>query len=58
MLFAISQVATLGIALNPGHGHHWYGDAESYFLIGDALSEGMKKLLFDDEPIQHKGRNP
>ncbi len=30
---------------NPGHGHHWYGNAESYFLIGDALGEGMKKLL-------------
>ena len=30
---------------NPGHGHHWYGNAESYFLIGDALGEGMKSLL-------------
>lgn len=30
---------------NPGHGHHWSGNAESYFLIGDALGEGMKKLL-------------
>jgi len=30
---------------NVGHGHHWYGNAESYFLIGDALAEGMKKLL-------------
>ena len=30
---------------NTGHGHHWYGNAESYFLIGDALGEGMKKLL-------------
>jgi hypothetical protein len=30
---------------NVGHGHHWYGNAESYFLIGDALGEGMKKLL-------------
>lgn len=30
---------------NPGHGHHWFGNAESYFLIGDALGEGMKKLL-------------
>ena len=30
---------------NPGHGHHWFGNAESYFLIGDALGEGMKRLL-------------
>jgi hypothetical protein len=30
---------------NPTHGHHWYGNAESYFLIGDALGEGMKRLL-------------
>ena len=30
---------------NTGHGHHWFGNAESYFLIGDALGEGMKILL-------------
>jgi len=30
---------------NTGHGHHWYGNAESYFLVGDALGEGMKQLL-------------
>ena len=30
---------------NVGHGHHWFGNAESYFLIGDALGKGMKKLL-------------
>jgi hypothetical protein len=30
---------------NPSHGHHWFGNAESYFLIGNALGEGMKKLL-------------
>lgn len=30
---------------NPSHGHHWFGNAESYFLIGDALGEGMKTLL-------------
>jgi len=35
---------------NVGHGHHWYGNAESYFLIGDALGEGMKKLLLRREP--------
>ncbi len=30
---------------NQGHGHHWCGNAESYFLIGNALGEGMKALL-------------
>ena len=30
---------------NPGHGHHWFGNAESYFLIGDALGKAMVKLL-------------
>lgn len=30
---------------NPTHGHHWFGNAESYFLVGDALGEGMKQLL-------------
>lgn len=30
---------------NPSHGHHWFGNAESYFLVGNALGEGMKSLL-------------
>lgn len=30
---------------NSGHGHHWFGNAESYFLIGEAAGEGMKSLL-------------
>jgi hypothetical protein len=30
---------------NKGHGHHWYGNAESYFLIGDALGKAMVKLV-------------
>ena len=30
---------------NVGHGHHWFGNAESYFLIGNALGEGMIDLL-------------
>ena len=29
---------------NVGHGHHWFGNAESYFLIGDALGRAMIKL--------------
>ena len=32
---------------NTGHGHHWFGNAESYFLIGDALGNSMLKLLED-----------
>ena len=30
---------------NVGHGHHWFGNAESYFLIGDALGRAMLELL-------------
>ena len=30
---------------NVGHGHHWCGNAESYFLIGDALGKSMVDLL-------------
>ena len=29
---------------NVGHGHHWFGNAESYFLIGDALGQAMVEL--------------
>lgn len=29
---------------NVGHGHHWFGNAESYFLIGDAMGKAMMKL--------------
>ncbi|MFN7021651.1 MAG: sialate O-acetylesterase [Phycisphaerales bacterium] len=30
---------------NPGHGHHEFGNAETYFLVGDALGKGMVDLL-------------
>jgi hypothetical protein len=30
---------------NVSHGHHWFGNAESYFLIGDALGRKMIALL-------------
>ena len=30
---------------NTGHGHHWFGNAESTFLIGDAFGKAMKELL-------------
>jgi Carbohydrate esterase, sialic acid-specific acetylesterase len=29
----------------PTHGHHWFANAESYFLIGDAAGEAMKRLI-------------
>jgi hypothetical protein len=29
---------------NPTHGHHEFGNAETYFLVGDALGKGMVKL--------------
>jgi dienelactone hydrolase len=30
---------------NPGHGHHEFGNAETYFLVGDALAKGILKLV-------------
>lgn len=30
---------------NPTHGHHEFGNAETYFLVGDALGRAMVKLL-------------
>jgi len=30
---------------NVGHGHHWFGNAESYFLTGDALGRAMLELI-------------
>ena len=30
---------------NVGHGHHWFGNAESYFLVGDALGKAMIELI-------------
>jgi hypothetical protein len=46
-LFVLTQDFARPRELSPnvGHGHHWYGNAESYFLIGDALGEAMKRLL-------------
>ena len=32
---------------NKGHGHHWFGNAESYFLVGDALGKAAVKLVQD-----------
>ncbi len=30
---------------NPGHGHHEYGNAETYFLVGEALGKTMVQLM-------------
>ncbi|HOW63816.1 MAG TPA: hypothetical protein P5186_10950 [Candidatus Paceibacterota bacterium] len=30
---------------NPSHSHHEFGNAETYFLVGDALGKGMVTLL-------------
>ena len=30
---------------NPGHGHHEFGNAETCFLVGDALGKAMANLL-------------
>jgi lysophospholipase L1-like esterase len=39
---------------NQGHGHHWYGNAESYFLLGNALGEAMVQLLKDEVDADRK----
>ena len=27
-----------------GHGHHWFGNAESYLRIGDSMGQAIVKL--------------
>lgn len=39
---------------NPGHGHHEFGNAETYFLVGDALGKGMKSLLEQQYRLKQK----
>jgi len=34
---------------NVGHGHHWFGNAESYLLIGEALGRAMCELTDGSE---------
>lgn len=54
---------------NPGHGHHEFGNAETYFLVGDALGKAMvslpatktaaapqKKLPLEGESFMVQGR--
>jgi acetyl esterase/lipase len=35
---------------NPGHGHHEFGNAETIFLVGDALGKAMLPLLPKSPP--------
>ncbi len=37
---------------NPGHGHHEFGNAETLFLVGDALGKGMISLLAPMKKVQ------
>ena len=39
---------------NPGHGHHEFGNAETYFLVGDALGKGMLSLLGGKTAVGHQ----
>jgi hypothetical protein len=43
---------------NPGHGHHEFGNAETYFLVGDALGKGMVKLLMPQPKEKDKAPAP
>ena len=43
---------------NPGHGHHEFGNAETYFLVGDALGKGMLALLSPPTPESVTLRSP
>lgn len=42
---------------NPGHGHHEFGNAETYFLVGDALGKGMLNLL-SSPPVDAEPSKP
>jgi hypothetical protein len=35
---------------NPGHGHHEFGNAETYYLVGDALGRAMVSLIRSASP--------
>lgn len=43
---------------NPGHGHHEFGNAETYFLVGDAIGKGMLKLLSPPVPVDAEPSKP
>ena len=35
---------------NPTHGHHEFGNAETYFLVGEAMGQAMRSLVVDGAP--------
>ncbi len=41
---------------NPGHGHHEFGNAETYFFVGDALGKGMVQLLGGSSRAEYSTR--
>lgn len=43
---------------NPSHGHHEFGNAETYFLVGDALGQGMTALLTETAKPATKPTDP
>jgi hypothetical protein len=43
---------------NTGHGHHEFGNAETYFLVGDALGKGMRTLLSPAAKAQPRKVDP
>ncbi len=36
---------------NTGHGHHWYGNAASYFHVGQALGEATVKSILPEKKV-------
>ncbi len=42
---------------HPGHGHHEFGNAETYVLVGDALGKAMVKLVAQAMPTSRTDRN-
>jgi hypothetical protein len=43
---------------NPTHGHHEFGNAETYVLVGDALGKGMVKLLTQPKEKPEPAKQP
>ena len=41
----------------PGHIHHWCANAESYFLVGDALGKGMIEVI-EGKNSGHQSESP
>ncbi len=46
------------VSPNPGHGHHEFGNAETYFLVGDALGKGMLKIVAQPNPAATPAQSP